>query len=105
MSDERARRRAGGQIITTESATKVVDVLNAVLPQIKDFVGSMVGTPAPAGSSAIGDDEMMDTSGYAVSSNGDMGMGGNGDVGMQDEASAAAAGGSRQNSVPPPVVA
>lgn len=45
MEDERSRRRSGSQIITTEQSTKVVDVLNAVLPQIKDFVESMIVPP------------------------------------------------------------
>jgi histone deacetylase 6 len=39
LEDERAQRRLGGQIFTSEKA-KVVDVLVDVFPQIQDFVAS-----------------------------------------------------------------
>lgn len=39
LGEERLHRRLGGQIHTTKDA-KVVDVLNAVFPQIREFVAS-----------------------------------------------------------------
>lgn len=39
LEDERAQRRLGGQIFTSDKA-KVVDVLVDVFPQIQDFVTS-----------------------------------------------------------------
>ena len=45
MMDERAKKRLGGQIFTSEKA-KVVDVLVDVLPQIQEFVTGKIPTPA-----------------------------------------------------------
>nr|XP_018264720.1 histone deacetylase 6/10 [Kwoniella dejecticola CBS 10117]OBR86878.1 histone deacetylase 6/10 [Kwoniella dejecticola CBS 10117] len=39
LEEERIQKRLGGQIFTSEKA-KVVDLLNDVLPQIKDFIAS-----------------------------------------------------------------
>lgn len=41
LAEQRLHRRLGGQIFTSEKA-KVVDVLNDVLPQIKEFVEASV---------------------------------------------------------------
>ena len=43
LEDERAKKRLGGQIFTSEKA-KVVDVLVDVMPQIREFVGGMIPT-------------------------------------------------------------
>lgn len=44
LEDERAQRRLGGQIFTSDKA-KVVDVLVDVFPQIQNFVSSKLPHP------------------------------------------------------------
>ncbi|KAL7419556.1 Histone deacetylase hda1 [Cryptotrichosporon argae] len=47
LDDETVKRRLGGHVMTSDKS-RVVDVLQDVLPQIKEFVASRVPAPKPA---------------------------------------------------------
>jgi hypothetical protein len=87
IDDERARRRAGGQIVISDTATLVVDVLNASLPQIKQFVHSMIPPPAAAHDTAASSEGMALVNGHrsadAIVTNGHTGTS-EGDVVMAE---------------------
>ena len=49
LAEERSRRKIGDQVQVVEGSHKVVDVLNAALPDIKAFVSSKVSPAVSSG--------------------------------------------------------
>jgi histone deacetylase 6 len=66
LMDERAKKRLGGQIFTSEKA-KVVDVLVDVLPQIQDFVTGRIPAPTLPVVNGNGIDHSMESTAMETS--------------------------------------
>ncbi|OCF43376.1 histone deacetylase 6/10 [Kwoniella heveanensis CBS 569] len=64
LKEDRIQKRLGGQIFTTEEA-KVVDVLNKVLPRIKEFVTKKLGDLPPLKKASVPVPEPVSVNGHA----------------------------------------
>jgi hypothetical protein len=85
LDDDRARRRIGAQLSIAEDSEKVVDVLNAALPQIKAFVAGKVGDKTSTPSAEVGLDA-------GANVNGHNGSGSNGTASLETSAGGAGSG-------------